>query len=84
MSVESKPQKRSRSILLIGTNGPKDSREESSSAFGAAVRAVWPQKPALNLAQRAGISERGAQYLIDGKRKPSARAVHAVNSAFFE
>lgn len=49
-----------------------------SNKFGTVVRALWPDKPALNLAQRAGLSERGAQYLIDGKRKPNARAALAV------
>jgi hypothetical protein len=52
--------------------------EEQTCKFGTVVRALWPDKPALNLAQRAGISERGAQYLIDGKRKPNARAALAV------
>lgn len=54
-------------------------REEQDSKFGRVVRALWPIKPALNLAQRAGISERGAQYIIDGKRKPNARVVHVLN-----
>lgn len=54
------------------------------SKFGRAVCAVWPDKPALNLAQRAGLSERGARLLIEGHRKPNARAVHALNGAFFE
>jgi len=52
--------------------------EEQPCKFGTVVRALWPDKPALNLAQRAGISERGAQYLIDGKRKPNARAALVV------
>ena len=52
--------------------------EEQPCKFGTVVRALWPDKPALNLAQRAGLSERGAQYLIDGKRKPNARAALAV------
>ena len=52
--------------------------QEKIPPFGRVVRALWPDKPALNLAQRAGLSERGAQYLIDGKRKPNARAALAV------
>ncbi|WP_035967407.1 hypothetical protein [Bradyrhizobium sp. YR681] len=52
--------------------------EEQSCKFGTVVRALWPVKPALNLAQRTGLTERGAQYLIDGKRKPNARAALAV------
>lgn len=39
---------------------------------------LWPDKPALNLAQRAGLTERGAQYIIDGKRKPNTRAALVV------
>lgn len=58
--------------------------KEQSCKFGTVVRALWPDKPALNLAQRAGLSERGAQYLIDGKRKPNARAVHAVNGEMLD
>ena len=52
--------------------------KERLCKFGTVVRALWPQKPALNLAQRVGITERGAQYLIDGKRKVSARALLVV------
>jgi len=48
--------------------------------FGTIVRALWPDKPALNLAQRIGISERGAQYLIDGKRRVTAKALHVINT----
>jgi hypothetical protein len=61
------------------------SREKSPrSKFGTVVQALWPHKPALNLAQRAGISERGAQYLIDGKRKPNARAIHVVTGEMLD
>lgn len=62
----------------IGTIVPRKLLREKSSKFGDVVRALWPDKPALNLSQRAGLSERGAQYLIDGKRKPNARAALAV------
>lgn len=48
------------------------------SRFGAVVCALWPIKPALNLAQRLGCSERAAEFYIDGKRKPSAKAIHVV------
>lgn len=58
--------------------------EERLCKFGTVVRALWPDKPALNLAQRAGLSERGAQYLIDGRRKPNARAALAVHAAMLE
>jgi hypothetical protein len=51
---------------------------ENLSKFGIVARALWPIKPALNLAQRAGLTERMAQYIIDGKRKPNARAALAI------
>ena len=46
--------------------------------FGTIVRALWPTKPALNLAQRIDCSERAAQFYIDGERKISARCVQAI------
>jgi hypothetical protein len=57
-------------------SNPSDSAK--SARFGTVVRALWPIKPALNLAQRSGVSERGAQFYIDGQRKPSWRAIRAV------
>lgn len=63
---------------------PSNRFKEQPCKFGTVVRALWPDKPALNLAQRAGLSERGAQYLIDGKRKPNARAIHAVNGEMLD
>ena len=56
------------------------SKEHScgESRFGTIVRALWPNKPALNLAQRVGCSERAAQFYITGQRKPSARALIVV------
>lgn len=75
---ESKPRMRLPSSENIGTFVPRNFGEDKSSKFGRVVIALWPDKPALNLAQRAGLSERGAQYLIDGKRKPNAKAALAV------
>jgi hypothetical protein len=69
-----------RSSENIGTIVPRILPRAKLSKFGKVVVALWPKKSALNLAQRAGISERGAQYLIDGKRKPNARAALAVYS----
>lgn len=46
--------------------------------FGTVVRALWPTKPALHLSQRMGITERGAQYLIDGERKVTLDAMLAI------
>lgn len=57
---------------------PKKISTGPSNKFGTVVLALWPDKPAVNLAQRAGLTERGAQYLIEGKRKPNARAALAV------
>lgn len=47
---------------------------EQTCKFGTVVRALWPIKPALNLAQRIGCSERAALFYIRGERKPPARA----------
>lgn len=68
----------------IRTIVPRNFARENYSKFGRVVVALWPEKPALNLAQRAGLSERGAQYLIDGKRKPNARAIHVVTGEMLE
>lgn len=51
---------------------------EQACKFGTIVRVLWPDKPALNLAQRIGLTERGAQYIIDGERKVTARAIAAI------
>jgi hypothetical protein len=47
------------------------------SKFGTAVRGRWPHKPALHLAQLVGCTERGAQLIINGERKVSARVAAA-------
>lgn len=62
----------------VGKADTSNRFKEQSCKFGTIVRALWPEKPALNLAQRAGLSERGAQYLIDGKRKPNAKTALIV------
>ena len=51
---------------------------EQSCKFGTVVLALWPHKAAIHLSQRAGCSERHANLLITGKRKPNARAALAV------
>lgn len=53
---------------------------EQTCKFGTIVRALWPDKPALNLSQRIGCTERAALYLITGERKVTARAVLVVLS----
>ncbi len=62
----------------IRTSVPRKSLQDRYSKLGRVAVALWPHKPALHLAQLAGLSERGAQYLIDGKRKPNARTAHAL------
>lgn len=54
------------------------------SKFGTAVRAIWPDKPALRLAQAIGCTERGAQLIINGERKVSARAAAAFLNEIIE
>jgi hypothetical protein len=61
-----------------GRAQPSTGSAERNVKFGTIVRALWPQKSALNLAQRIGCSERAAQFYIDGERKPSARAVAVI------
>jgi hypothetical protein len=48
------------------------------NSFGTIVRALWPDKPALNLAHRIGCTERAAQFYIDGERKIPAKAVAVI------
>jgi hypothetical protein len=62
----------------LGTSVLRDVLPENLSKFGLVVCALWPVKPALNLAQRAGCTERHANLIIAGKRKPNARAALAV------
>jgi len=52
--------------------------------FGRAVEALWPDKPALNLAQRMGVSERNALQIIRGERRVTARAVHVINTEILD
>lgn len=51
---------------------------EQPCKFGTVVRALWPDKTALNLAQRIQCTERGAQYLIDGQRRVTAKAIAVI------
>ena len=58
----------------------RQSKEQSfqNRNFGTIVLALWPDKPALNLAQRIRTSERAARFYINGQRKPSARCVQVI------
>jgi len=62
---------------LFGTNVPK-------TKFGAVVEALWPDKPALNLAQRMGVSERNALQIMRGERRVTAKALHVLNGEVLE
>jgi len=57
---------------------PSTTRKEQPCKFGTIVRALWPDKPALNLSQRMGCSERHAQFLINGDRGDTLEAWLAV------
>lgn len=53
-------------------------RKPRPNNFGKIVCALWPVKPALNLAQRLGCTERAARYYINGERKVSARCIAVI------
>lgn len=57
-------------------------KRSSPNSFGTAVRAIWPDKPALNLAQRMGVTERNALQIINGERRVTAQAIHVLNAEF--
>jgi hypothetical protein len=65
------------SISIVPASNPEE-QSFRKNKFGTVVRALWPTKPALHLSQRMGITERGAQYLIDGERKVTLDAVMAI------
>lgn len=79
MGGESTARRRRVSSENIGTSVPRNFPALRRNKFGTVVRALWPHKPALNLAQRAGLSQRGAQLIIDGHRKPNARVAAVVH-----
>jgi hypothetical protein len=61
-----------------GTSVPRNVGAENPSKFGDVVRVLWPQKPALRLSQLADCTERHANLLIKGERKPNARVALAI------
>lgn len=61
-----------------GTIVPRNLDRENLSTFGRVCLALWPDKPAVVLAQLAGCSERHANLLIRGERKPNARVALAL------
>lgn len=52
--------------------------EQQACKFGTVVRALWPVKPALNLAQRVGCTERAANFYINGERAPPLDAILVI------
>lgn len=66
------------SSSVRGTLVQRCTPAEASCKFGIVVRALWPIKPALNLAQRAGCSERAANFYIKGQRDPSVAALLVI------
>ena len=69
--------------IVNGSNTPVEQSCEDSR-FGTVVRALWPDKPALNLAQRMGVTERNALQLIRGERRVTARAVLVINTEILD
>lgn len=71
----------------VGERRPSKSSSEQvcgECRFGTVVRALWPKKPALNLAQRMRVSERNALQLIRGERRVTARALVVINEAMLD
>jgi hypothetical protein len=58
--------------------------QSGANNFGTIVRALWPDKPALNLSQRLGCTERAAQLYIDGERAVPAPAILVIITAALE
>jgi hypothetical protein len=61
-----------------GTVVPRHLDRKNLSTFGRVCLTLWPDKPALVLSQLAGCSERHANLLIRGDRKPNARIALAL------
>lgn len=72
------------SLLSSANRGTVVPQKEQLNKFGTVVLALWPQKPAVILAQVAGCSERHANLLIRGERKPNARITLAVMGEIIE
>lgn len=76
---ESFERRRRASRQNIGTT--VHPRRENLSRFGLVVWALWPDDPVAGLAKCVKCTKRHASFLIDGKRKPNARAAHALHGA---
>lgn len=75
---ESISRRRAASSENIGTIVLQKFPKENLSKFGRVVWALWPDEPVAMLAKRAACSKRHASFLIEGKRKPNARAALVV------
>jgi hypothetical protein len=78
---ESSVRGRRRSSENIGTIVPfglQKIRRENLSRIGLVAYAFWPDDPVAGLANRVKCTKRHASFLIEGKRKPNARAALAV------
>lgn len=67
-----------------GTIVPRNLDRENLSTFGKVCLTLWPDKPAVVLSQLAGCSERHANLLIRGERKPNARIALALLGEIIE
>jgi hypothetical protein len=79
--AEYKRRGRRRSSENIGTVVPislQKIRRENLSRLGCVAYALWPDDPVAGLARRVKCTKRHASFLIEGKRKPNARAALAV------
>jgi hypothetical protein len=77
--AERKRHTRRLSRRTLRTNVRKNIGGERLSKFGRVCRELWPdEKPDMVISQRAGCSERAAQFYIKGDREPSYEALMVV------
>jgi hypothetical protein len=67
-----------RRVRASKTSSEQSFGKKPISKFGTVVRALWPTKPALNLADKVGCTERAAHHWITGRSRPSGRALLVV------
>jgi hypothetical protein len=59
----------------FGTPIGQGADQSVPSAFAVAARALFPHKTAVELAARAGVTERAARRWLTGKREPPIVAI---------
>lgn len=84
MSNESQQRPAPLASENIGTIVLQKFPRQKLSKFGRVVWALWPDEPTATLAKRAACTKRHANLLIEGKRKPNARAALAVYAAIID